>query len=122
MVALLVALGTLGARLLIRWVAPGFDGDVRELTITLVQIMFSGVGLLVLSAWCLGVLNSHRRFFLSYVAPVVWNLAQIAALFTWGGRLYSTRAGQMSLVTVVAPRRWRARASSCSKNCRRRSG
>ena len=33
------------------------------------------VGLLVLSAWCLGVLNSHGRFFLSYAAPVVWNLA-----------------------------------------------
>ena len=26
---------------------------------------FPGAGLLVLSAWCLGVLNSHRRFFLS---------------------------------------------------------
>jgi putative peptidoglycan lipid II flippase len=34
----------------------------------------------VLSAWCLGVLNSHRQFFLSYVAPVLWNVAQIAAL------------------------------------------
>ena len=29
-----------------------------------------GVGLLVLSAWCLGVLNRHRRFLLSYTAPV----------------------------------------------------
>jgi putative peptidoglycan lipid II flippase len=35
---------------------------------------------LVLSAWCLGVLNSHRKFFLSYVAPVLWNVAQIVAL------------------------------------------
>ena len=31
------------------------------------------------SAWCLGVLNSHRKFLLSYTAPVVWNLAQIVA-------------------------------------------
>jgi putative peptidoglycan lipid II flippase len=102
LVALLVALGTVGAPLLIRGIAPGYKGEVRELTILLVQIMFSGVGLLVLSAWCLGVLNSHRHFFLSYVAPVVWNLAQIVALLTWGGRLYSTSAGQMSLVTLVA--------------------
>jgi putative peptidoglycan lipid II flippase len=100
--ALLVALGTAGAPWLIRGIAPGYKGEVRELTVLLVQIMFSGVGLLVLSAWCLGVLNSHRRFFLSYVAPVVWNLAQIAALLAWGGRLYSTSAGQMSLVTLVA--------------------
>jgi putative peptidoglycan lipid II flippase len=35
----------------------------------------------VLSAWCLGILNSHRRFFLAYAAPVLWNLAIIAAPF-----------------------------------------
>ena len=29
--------------------------------IQLVRILFPGTGLLVLSAWCLGVLNSHRR-------------------------------------------------------------
>jgi putative peptidoglycan lipid II flippase len=102
MVALLVALGTIGSRLLIGAIAPGFQGEVRELTIHLVQIMFSGVGLLVLSAWCLGVLNSHRRFFLSYVAPVLWNVAQIAALFAFGRRLHPDPAGQMSLVIVVA--------------------
>ncbi len=102
LVALLVALGTAGARLLIDVVAPGFSGDVRELTIRLVQIMFSGVGLLVLSAWCLGILNSHRRFFLSYVAPVLWNVAQIAALVFFGARLYGVRGGPERLVTMVA--------------------
>ena len=51
-----------------------------ELTVTLVRILFPAVGFLVLSAWCLGVLNSHRRFFLSYVAPVVLNVVQIAVL------------------------------------------
>ena len=43
------------------------------------------LGLLVLSAWCLGVLNSHRRFFLSYAAPVLWNLAIIGSLLAFGG-------------------------------------
>jgi putative peptidoglycan lipid II flippase len=38
-------------------------------------------GILVLFAWALGVLNSHRRFFLSYFAPVLWNVAILAALF-----------------------------------------
>ena len=97
LVALLVVGGTAGSRFIIDVVAPGFHGEVRELTITLVQIMFSGVGILVLSAWCLGVLNSHKRFFLSYVAPVLWNLAQIAALLAWGGR-----SSQRSLVVTVA--------------------
>ena len=57
---------------------PGFSGERLDLAVTLLRIMFPGIGLLVLSAWCLGILNSHRRFFLSYVAPVVWNFAQIA--------------------------------------------
>jgi putative peptidoglycan lipid II flippase len=41
---------------------------------------------MVLSAWCLGILNSHGKFFLSYVSPVVWNIAQIAALLIFGRR------------------------------------
>jgi putative peptidoglycan lipid II flippase len=45
------------------------------------------VGLLVLSAWCLGILNSHRKFFLSYVAPVLWNGAMIVTLWVWGARV-----------------------------------
>jgi putative peptidoglycan lipid II flippase len=66
-------------------IAPGFHGDVRLLTIRIVQILFPATGLLVFSAWCLGVLNSHHKFFISYVAPVVWNAAMIATLVFFGG-------------------------------------
>lgn len=83
-----VAAGVWATPWLIDLIAPGFHGDKRELTITLVQILFPGAALLVFSAWCLGILNSHRRFFLSYAAPVVWNLAMIATL-VWGGRSHS---------------------------------
>src|SRR6185436_3600707 len=38
-------------------------------------------------AWCLGILNSHRKFFLSYAAPVVWNVAMITTLL-WAGRYH----------------------------------
>ncbi len=102
LVALLVAAGTLGAPYFVDLVAPGFSGQVRALTVTLVEIMFAGVGLLVLSAWCLGVLNSHKRFFLSYVAPVLWNVAQIATLVAFGARAFQSPAGQASVVTLVA--------------------
>lgn len=78
-VALLVALGISFAPWLVRILAPGFPEDTRLLTIRLVRILFPGVGLLVLCAWCLSVLNSHRRFFLSYAAPVIWNLAIVVA-------------------------------------------
>jgi len=84
-VSVLVALGVTAAPFLIQAIFPGFDGEKRALTTVIVRILFPGTGLLVISAWCLGVLNSHRRFFLSYVAPVLWNSAQIAALvgFAW---------------------------------------
>jgi putative peptidoglycan lipid II flippase len=79
-VSVIVLLGVLFTPVLIDLLAPGFHGNVRVLTIHLVQIMFPGVGLFVLSAWCLGILNSHRLFFISYVAPVLWNLAMIGTL------------------------------------------
>jgi putative peptidoglycan lipid II flippase len=61
-------------------VAPGFDEQTTRLTVALVRILFPMSGLMILSAWCLGILNSHRRFFLPYAAPAVWNIAGIAAL------------------------------------------
>lgn len=79
-VAVLVSLGVLATPLLIDILAPGFEGEKRELTILLVQILFPGTGVLVFSAWCLGILNSHHKFFLSYVAPVFSNLAVIGVL------------------------------------------
>jgi putative peptidoglycan lipid II flippase len=82
--AALVLLGVLATPLLIAAIAPGFTGAKRELTIQLVRILFPGAGLLVLSAWCLGVLNSHHRFLLSYAAPVMWNVAMIATLVAFG--------------------------------------
>lgn len=82
--AVLVALGVVFAPALVSVIAPGFEGDTRDLTILLVRVLFPGTGLLVVSAWCLGVLNSHRKFLLSYSAPVAWNIAIITALI-WAG-------------------------------------
>jgi len=85
-VAVLVLVGVLATPFLIDAIAPGFVGPKRDLTIQIVRVLFPGSGLLVLSAWCLGVLNSHRRFLLSYAAPVVWNVAMIATLVGFGPR------------------------------------
>jgi putative peptidoglycan lipid II flippase len=85
LVGLVVAAGISFAAPLVHLIAPGYQGHTFDLTVELVRIIFPGTGVLVLSAWCLGVLNSHRRFFLSYVAPVVWNGAIIAALIGFRG-------------------------------------
>jgi putative peptidoglycan lipid II flippase len=84
--SILVLFGVLATPYLIDAIAPGFSGEKRELTIRIVRILFPGAGLFVFSAWCLGILNSHRRFFLSYTAPVIWNAAMIATLWGFGGR------------------------------------
>ncbi|HEX8458317.1 MAG TPA: murein biosynthesis integral membrane protein MurJ [Pyrinomonadaceae bacterium] len=96
--SVLVLGGIFATPYLINIIAPGFEGARQELTLRLVRIFFPGAGLLVLSAWCLGVLNSHRRFFLSYTAPIIWNFAIIAALvsfggLTAGGRMFSDEFG-----------------------------
>jgi putative peptidoglycan lipid II flippase len=95
--SILVLIGVVATPYLIDAIAPGFHGEKRELTIRLVRILFPGVGLLVLSAWCLGVLNSHRRFFLSYIAPVIWNAAMIVTLLHFGSRY-----AQYPLAAVLA--------------------
>jgi putative peptidoglycan lipid II flippase len=74
------------APLLVTVLMPGFTGLRRELAIDVVRIMFPMAGLLVLSAWALGVLNSHRKFFVPYFAPVLWNAAIVAALVLFGSR------------------------------------
>lgn len=85
--SLIVLIGVLATPYFVTVIAAGFEDERRELTIRLVRIFFPGAGLLVLSAWCLGVLNSHHRFFISYTAPVAWNIAIIAALILFGGRV-----------------------------------
>lgn len=83
-VSVLVAVGVLVTPALIDALAPGFEGEKRALTIVLVRILFPGAGLLVLSAWCLGILNSHHKFLLSYASSVLWNAAMIATLAWFG--------------------------------------
>jgi putative peptidoglycan lipid II flippase len=83
-IAVLVLVGMIASPWITPLIVPGFGGGKRELTIRLVRILFPGAGFLVASAWCLGVLNSHGKFLLSYTAPVAWNAAMIATLLLFG--------------------------------------
>src|SRR5439155_8312158 len=93
--SIIVLVGVLTTPYIISVLAWGFEGERRDLAIRLVQIFFPGAGLLVMSAWCLGVLNSHRKFLLSYTAPVVWNLAIIASLIFFGSHSGQLNQGQL---------------------------
>lgn len=83
---LLAAAGAWGAPFLAAIVAPGLPDEPRTVLVSLLPILFPMVALLVVSAWALGILNSHRRFFVSYVAPALWNVAIIAAVLAGAAR------------------------------------
>jgi putative peptidoglycan lipid II flippase len=101
-IAVLVLAGMFAAPWITPLLVPGFQGHKRELTIRLVRLLFPGAGLLVASAWCLGVLNSHGKFLLSYAAPVAWNAAMIATLLFFGrGRDLDTLAIYLAWGSVV---------------------
>jgi len=99
--SVLVLVGVLATPYIIDVIAFGFKGETRRLAIQLVRILFPGVGLLVMSAWCLGILNSHGKFFLSYVSPVLWNAAFIAAMLAFRGQDMSHLAVYTAWGSVV---------------------
>lgn len=85
-VSVLTLVGIAAAPLLTTVLAPGFAGETRELTTRLTRILFPMTGVMVLSGWCLGVQNAHRRFFWSYASAALWSIAQIALLMVGGPR------------------------------------
>ena len=94
--AVLSGLGIMLAPWITEALVPRWSPEKVELTTRLVRILFPMAGFLILAAWCMGVLNSHRRFFLSFAAPTIWNLAQIVGL------LLAWRVGWDPLVVALA--------------------
>ena len=88
--AVIVLLGVLFAPQITAVITIGYSGEKLALTAHLVRILFPGAGLLVISAWCLGVLNAHQRFFLAYASAVFWNVAMIATMLWFGNRSTET--------------------------------
>ena len=78
--------GVVAAPVVVVLLVPGFSGERFDLCVQSVRLLFPMTGLLVVSAWALGVQNSHRAFFGSYAAPVAWNVAIVGALVFagWG--------------------------------------
>lgn len=88
--------GVLLARPFVALFAAGYLGDASkvqegllrvdrfELAVEAVRWIFPMTAFLVLAAWALGILNSHRRFLLAYLSPVAWNAAIVAgAVWAW---------------------------------------
>lgn len=76
-----LALALLAMPWLVRLLAPGFEGQQFELTVTLTRITFGYLALISLVTLISGVLNAHGRFAAAASAPILLNICMIAALF-----------------------------------------
>jgi putative peptidoglycan lipid II flippase len=91
--------------------APGFEGRVEDLTITLAQLLFPILIMLGATGMVVGVLNSYDRFGAFAISPIFWNLAIIAVLvglapaFPEGDEIYAYAIGVLvgTLVQLLIP-------------------
>ncbi|MQA73986.1 MAG: murein biosynthesis integral membrane protein MurJ [Solirubrobacterales bacterium] len=93
--------------------APGFEGEVLDLTIALSRLLFPILIMLGISGLVVGVLNSYDRFGIFAIAPFFWNVAIIAVLvglapaFPEDDQIYAYAIGvlvgtavQLAMVTI----------------------
>ncbi len=83
LVSAFVLILVFAARPIVGLIARGASDARADLIAELVRTMAPGIGFIVFAAWCLGILNAHRDFFLSYVAPMLWNVAIVVAILVW---------------------------------------
>ena len=108
------ALGVLAAPWLVTLVAPGFRSDpaLQQLTVRLTRILFPFIGLIGITTFFMGLLNSIHRFTLSSLGPVLLNLCMIAGMFLWKqdaqGLAWGVIAGGLAQILVQWPALLRA--------------
>lgn len=91
--------------------APGFEGEILDLTITLSQILFPILILLGISGVVVGILNSYDRFGAFAISSLFWNLTIIAVVvvlapaFHGQDRIYAYAIGILvgTLVQLMIP-------------------
>ncbi len=91
--------------------APGFEGEILDLTITLSQVLFPILILLGISGVVVGILNSYDRFGAFAISSLFWNLTIIAVVvalapaFHGQDRIYAYAIGILvgTLVQLLIP-------------------
>jgi putative peptidoglycan lipid II flippase len=91
--------------------APGFEGELLDLTVTLSQVLFPILILLGISGVVVGILNSYDRFGAFAISPLFWNLTIIvvtvllAPSFHGQNRIYAYAIGILvgTLVQLLIP-------------------
>jgi putative peptidoglycan lipid II flippase len=82
-----VLIGIAASPALVRVIAPGFDPEQASLAVSLTRALFPFLLLVSVGALAMGVLNSIGSFFVPAAAPAASNLAFIAILLAFRGRM-----------------------------------
>jgi putative peptidoglycan lipid II flippase len=102
----ITAIFVLAAPVIVPIFAPGFSGEILDLTVTLSQILFPILILLGATGMVVGILNSYDRFAAFAISPFFWNVVIIAVLvllepaFHGNDRIYAYAIGVL-VGTVV---------------------
>ena len=107
----ITALFVLAAPVIMPLFAPGFEGEILDLTITLSQVLFPILILLGMSGVVVGILNSYDRFGAFAISPLFWNLTIILLVvllvpsFHGQDRIYAYAIGILvgTLVQLLIP-------------------
>jgi putative peptidoglycan lipid II flippase len=97
--AAITAIFVLAAPVLVPIFAPGFSGEILDLTVTLSQILFPILIMLGATGMVVGVLNSYDRFAAFAISPFFWNVAIVvvlvvlAPMFHGDDRIYAYAIG-----------------------------
>lgn len=83
----LALLGSACAGWIVDLAYPRLDVASGELLVRMLRVLFPMTAVLVVSAWALGILNSHGRHLVSYSAPILWNVAILGAAGLGSGAL-----------------------------------
>jgi putative peptidoglycan lipid II flippase len=95
----ITAIFVLAAPLIVPIFAPGFSGEILDLTVTLSQILFPILIMLGATGMVVGVLNSYDRFAAFAISPFFWNVVIILVLvllepaFSGNDRIYAYAIG-----------------------------
>jgi putative peptidoglycan lipid II flippase len=107
----ITALFVLLAPVIMPLFAPGFEGEILDLTVTLSQVLFPILIMLGVSGVVVGILNSYDRFGAFAISPLFWNLTIIAVVvllapaFHGQNRIYAYAIGILvgTLVQLMIP-------------------
>jgi putative peptidoglycan lipid II flippase len=95
----LTAIFVLAAPVIVPLFAPGYEGHILDLTVSLSQILFPILILLGASGIVVGILNSYDRFGAFAISPFFWNVTIILVLvvlepmFSRENRIYAYAIG-----------------------------